>query len=344
MPILDTTDLARVERYCDFVENSPWGTFLQTMAWSQVKSNWDRDFIYLEDDESGQIRAALSILSISNDGENAFLYAPRGPVCDPADIETVRELITEAEAVAHSRNAFLLRMDPAVEYSDELAELYRCQDEITLRSRTVAENEGEKVFSNPRRNMILSIAGRSLEDIIASYPRKFRYQIRRTYKDGLATRRIQFSDTQFLRALNTFYDLTVQMTERKGITHRPKDYFHRLMEAFSDNATILETFDETGEVLSSCIVITFNDTASYLYAASSDNKRHLQPSVQMTTEAIGLTIEKGLEYFDFGGVYGFDASDGLYLYKSKYTGADGLHEYLGEIDVVYNESVYRDFV
>ncbi|MDO5728452.1 MAG: peptidoglycan bridge formation glycyltransferase FemA/FemB family protein [Actinomycetaceae bacterium] len=344
MPILDTTDSSLVQRYSEFVESSPWGTFLQAIAWSEVKDNWDSDYIYLEDDESGQIRGALSILSISNDGEHAFLYAPRGPVCDPADIDTVRELIEEAEAVAHARNAFLLRMDPAVEYSDDLAELYSNQDGIALRSRTVATNEGEKVFSNPRRNMILSIEGRSLEDIIASYPRKFRYQIRRTYKDGLATRRIQFHDEEFERALDTFYDLTVQMTERKGITHRPKDYFRRLMNAFADSATMLETYDETGEVLSSCIVITYNDTASYLYAASSDNKRHLQPSVQMTTEAIGLTIEKGLDHFDFGGVYGFDASDGLYLYKSKYTGAEGLHEYLGEIDVVYNAAIYRDFI
>lgn len=345
MPILNINDSSALALYNDFVETSPWGTFFQSPSWALVKENWHADFVYLEDPNNpSSIRAALSILSISNDGEHHFLYAPRGPVCDPADIDTVRELVKEAEPIVRKRKAFLLRFDPAIQYDANLVQRYKADPQFVLRSRTIAHKAGERVFSNPRHNMVLAINGRNFDEIMATYPGKVRYDIRRTYKKGLRTRFVKFSDEMFSDAVDRFYRLTVEMAERKQITHRPKDYFYRLLKAFPDHANIVETHDETGEVLSSCIVITFNRTAMYIYAATSNNKRPLRANTQTVVEAIGQACKKGMANFDLGGVYGFDMSDGLYAYKVKYTGAEGLQEFIGEIDVVYDEELYRDFI
>lgn len=343
MPILDKSDSTQCERYEEFVRTSPYGSMLQSLGWAKVKDNWESDYVYLEDPD-GNITAAMSVLSVKNDGQHAFMYAPRGPVCDLYDTETIAALVAEAQPLIEANQGFLLRLDAEVPFSEDLVRKLR-EDlpnrfpGFNLRTRG---DVSEKAFSNPRHHMILQFKGRSVDDIIATYHRKFRYQIRRTYKDGLQTRQIRVGEENYATALDTFYELTQQMARRKGITHRPQAYFDRLLHAF-EGARILETFDAEGEVLASCIVVSYANKAFYMYAASSDNKRELQPSLQMVIEAIRTSIDEGLEEFDFGGVYGVDVTDGLYLYKYKYCGDEGLHEYIGELDFVFDRELYDAF-
>ena len=74
MPILDLSNREAVVRYEEFVASSPYGHVMQSLNWAKVKDNWDSDYVYLQDD-AGNITAALSILSVKNDGEQAFMYA-----------------------------------------------------------------------------------------------------------------------------------------------------------------------------------------------------------------------------------------------------------------------------
>lgn len=78
MPILDLTDIKTVARYEEFIASSPYGHVMQSVNWAKVKDNWDSDYVYLQD-EAGNITAALSILSVKNDGVHAFMYAPAVP-------------------------------------------------------------------------------------------------------------------------------------------------------------------------------------------------------------------------------------------------------------------------
>lgn len=342
MPILQADAKPELlAEYEDFIASSPYGSMLQSIHWAKVKNNWTPHYVYLRDQETQKITAAMSVLEVRNPNGYAFFYAPRGPVCDPKDIETVKSLVNEVSELARQQRAFLLRLDPEALYSEELVQLYRGQDWCELRTKGDCD---EHDLSNPRNNMILPFAGRGIEEIIACYPRKFRYAIRRSYKDGLETRVLTPDAPDLEETLDSFYKLTLEMAKRKGIGCRPREYFSRLMQAFP-GARLYETKDSEGEVLSAGIVVHYRTHAFYIYAATGDNKRHLQPSVQMIIEAMTQAIAEGMETFDFGGVYGFDASDGLFLYKNRYCIAGGgLHEYLGEIEVVYEPEIYRDFI
>ncbi|WP_350344412.1 peptidoglycan bridge formation glycyltransferase FemA/FemB family protein [Proteinivorax tanatarense] len=338
MPILELENEEEVKRYESFIENSNHGHMMQSVYWSLVKNNWDRDYIFLENDE-GDIEAALSILSIKNDGKNAFMYAPRGPVCDFKDISLVKKLIEEAKKVAKRRNGFFLRMDPEVRYSDKIIDEYRSRGFI-IRSR---EQNNEKSFSNPRNNMVLDITDQSIDDVMAGFTSKQRNKIRKTYKRGLSTQMISTDDEKFVTALNTFYNLTEIMAKRQGISYRPRDYFERLFKAFK-TAKIFETKDKDNEVLSSCIIITYNKKCFYIYSASSNNKRNYNASTQMNYEAIKYAVSKNMEEYDFGGVYGLDTSDALYAFKYSFCGHSGHKELIGELDVVFNQKLYNDFI
>ena len=337
MPVLDLQNQDLVRKYETFIETSPYGHMMQSTKWSLVKNNWDRDYVYLTDDE-GELIAALSILSVKNDGVHAFMYAPRGPVCDFYDIDLVARLLEEAAPVMKARNGFLLRLDPEVLYDADLVARYR-ERGYTFRS---AEQEHEKTFTNPRNNMILDLKDKTEEEVMASFSSKQRTKIRKTYKIGLKTRRVHAKDVLFKDALDRFYALIEEMAKRQGITHRPYDYFERLLHAY-DNAHIFETYDEE-EVLSTCIVVIYNRKAFYIYAASSNNKRNYNSSIQTNYEAIMYALSQGVHEYDFGGIYGFDATDGLYTFKANFCGKEGHKEFIGELDLVTDEGLYKNFL
>lgn len=337
MPILDLTNEVLVSKYEDFIKTSPYGHMMQSTNWSKVKANWDRDYVYLTDHE-GNITAALSILSVKNDNLNAFMYAPRGPVCDFYDIDLVTELLKEADPVVKQRNGFLLRIDPEVIYDPVLVERYR-EKGYTLRSR---EQEDQKTFSNPRNNMILDIKDKTEEDVMASFSSKQRTKIRKTYKIDLKTRKVGAGDPLYKETLDRFYALTEEMAQRKGITYRPYTYFDNLLHAF-ENAYMFETYDDE-EVLSTSIVVIYNRKAFYIYAASSNNKRQCNASIQTNYEAIKYALTQGAHEYDFGGIFAFDANDGLYTFKANFCGKEGHKEFIGELDLIFNEKLYLDFI
>ena len=229
MPILDLSNSEEVARYEEFVASSPHGHVMQSLHWAKVKENWDSDYVYLQDD-SGNITAALSILSIKNDGEHAFMYAPRGPVCNFRDIDTVKALVKEASPVIEKRNGFVLRMDPEFAYDEEVLANYRNAGMGNLVITTRGTDEHS--FSNPRMHVIADISMGSHEEYFQTVKRKKRTMIRLPYKHGLETIRLHRNQEGFEKSLDTFYDLTKVMAQRQGITYRPKDYFVRLFNAY----------------------------------------------------------------------------------------------------------------
>ena len=341
MPILDLSNSKAIARYEEFVASSPYGHVMQSLNWAKVKNNWDSDYVYLQDD-AGNITAALSILSVKNDGEHAFMYAPRGPVCDFKDIDTVKALVIEASPVIEKRNGFVLRMDPEFAYDEDVLATYRNAGITNLVITTRGADEHS--FSNPRMHMIADISMGSHEGFLQTVKSKNKNKIKVPYKHGLETLRFHRGDSGFEQALDKFYDLTKIMAERQGITYRPKDYFVRLFNAFpSEAVTLYETRTPKEEVLSCAISLSFNRKCFYIYAASSNEKRNLRPNYQMNNEAIKDAIEQGYSQYDMGGIYEVDNSGGLYSFKKAFCGEDGLMEMIGQFDWVYDPDVYQEF-
>lgn len=340
MPILDLSNSEEVARYEEFVASSPHGHVMQSLNWAKVKENWDSDYVYLQDD-SGNITAALSILSIKNDGEQAFMYAPRGPVCDFRDIDTVKALVKEASPVVEKRNGFVLRMDPEFAYDEEVLANYRNAGMGNLVITTRGTDEHS--FSNPRMHVIADISMGSHEEYFQTVKRKKRTMIRLPYKHGLETIRLHRNQEGFEKSLDTFYDLTKVMAKRQGITYRPRDYFVRLFNAYPPPAVTLYETKLNDQVLSSAIVLGYNKKAFYIYAASSNEHRELYPNYQMNNEAIKDAIDQGYSEYDMGGIFDLNPAAGLYRFKKTFCGENGLMEMIGQFDWVYNSDAYSKF-
>ncbi|MBM7606793.1 lipid II:glycine glycyltransferase (peptidoglycan interpeptide bridge formation enzyme) [Lysinibacillus composti] len=331
MPVVDQTNAADLERYEQFVRTAPFATATQDTGWSHVKNNWRPLYVYLEED--GQIIAAMSILMVNAVGDQALAYCCKGPVCDPKDTELVDKLMKEAARYAKEENAFLLRIDPEVLYDEDLVEAYQSLG-YRLRSRNVSSHD----TTQPRFNMVLDLKGKTEEELLASFHKKTRYNIRLAERKGVTTRFSQSIDD-----LKVFYDLYVTMSERHGITYRPYNYYERMLEAYGENFRVYLAEHE-GDIIAGALALSYGDKTWYAYGGSPNVKRNLMAPHLLQWEMIKWAVEQKKNRYDFGGVFELNDSDGLYRFKEGFCYPDNYTEYLGEIDYVLDEEAYQTFI
>ena len=330
MPIVDKKNTSEMQEYAQFVRTSPYATATQDPSWAQVKRGWGDAQIYLRRD--GAIAAALSLLIRPVGGGFCVLYAPRGPVCDFYDLDTVEALMREADAFAKARRAVLLRFDPEVRYDEALLERYR-QRGYRVRAR---EADPHALFQ-PRHNMVLDRRGKTEESLLAEFSQKTRYNIRVAARNGITVR---FSrDREDLRTFYRIYEVTCT---RDRIGARPFDYFERMLDAFGEDCRVYLAEHE-GEALSGALAVAYGDKVWYSYGASSNEHRNLMPNYAMQLEMIRWALTLGKDRYDFGGVYSLSKDNGLFRFKEGFCRQAGVTEYIGEFDRVYSRPLYFAF-
>ncbi|MBP2014887.1 lipid II:glycine glycyltransferase FemX [Anaerococcus degeneri] len=327
MPIVNNDQ--DLNRYNDFVRNSEYARPMQDTNWSKIKNNWTHDYVYLE--ENKQIIAAMSVIGIKNTNGKHFLYAPRGPVCDFKDTKLVEALIKEAEPLKDKYDAFLLRMDPEINFDEKLLYDYRKMG-YDFRSLGIDTH----AFTQPRYNMIIDLSSQDEDEIFESFSPKGRYNVRKSIRAGIKT--ICKTDEE---SLDIFYELTKIMAERQGIGHRPKDYYERLIE-YLGGEIFVSYFED--KALSASLLIPYGKKVYYLYAASSNEMRNKMPNYNMIWEEIQWCLENGYDYLDLGGTFSLDTNDGLYRFKQSFCYPDKYSNFIGELDVVYDREKYEEFL
>ena len=331
MPILQQNDAAAVARYTEFVTRSPWGNLMQDRGWAHVKKGWVGEQVYLE--QNGEITAAMSIIFAPAVAGRTLAYAPRGPVCDPYDTETIAALMREAAPALKKHRAFLLRFDPETPYTDELIAKY---EKLGLRCR--ARNCGLHDQIQPRFNMFLPLEGNTLEELMPAFGEKTRYNIRLSARKGVTTRWAGAEE------LETFFRIYLETCERDGIGHRPLDYFQRMLEAYGPERCRVCLAEYEGEPLAAAIALHYGRKVFYIYGASSNEKRNLMPAYAMQAEMIRWACSLGVDFYDFGGVYSLSKENGLYRFKEGFCHSVGVTELAGEFDQVLSPFWYWAFL
>ena len=244
---------------------------------------------------------------------------------------TLDKLIKEAEILKEKYDAFVLRMDPEFPFEEKPIHEYK---KLGYDFRSVEAPIHS--FTQPRYNMILDTKGYTEESILESFSSKGRYNIRKSIRSNIITKKETNKKT-----LDKFYELTKIMAERQGINYRPKEYFQRIIDNF--DAQIFTSYYRD-KALAASLLIPYNDKVYYLYAASSNDMRSKMPNYNMVWEEIKWTMKSGYRYFDFGGTFSLDKSDGLYKFKEHFCYPDKYTAFIGELDVVYNREKYEEFL
>lgn len=315
-----------------FMRSHKNGNFLQASFWRDVKAEWSSRRI-ISRGEDGAVRAAMLLLirKVPFLPYN-FLYAPRGPVCDPAEKEGMKELIDAVRVVAKETKAYIFKCDPSFLQGDE--EFVRSAKYCGLKILPAGKN-----FDGVQPNFVfrLNIEGKTEEEIFASFHQKWRYNIRLASRKGVSVRIGDRSD------LPAFHEIMKVTGKRDNFGIRPLEYFERMYDVMSPENLRLYVAEIDGQPVSATIAIFYGDKVWYLYGASDNEHRNCMPNYLLQWEMIKWAVSLGCRIYDFRGVSGDLSPEnplyGLYRFKKGFGGE--LIEFVGECQLVFKPLIKK---
>ncbi len=317
-----------IRLYTAFLTRHERCNFQQSPEWARVKSGWKNEIILAEDAE-GNITGGLSVLIRKIPFFGSLMYSPRGPVCATDDADSLRQIAEGAELLAMRYNAMALRMEPDVPEDD--GDFRAIMEGLGARVRTGGP-AGSTI--QPRQVFRLDIGGKSEEELMAGFNRKVRYNIHLAQRRGVEIRRGSRED------LALFHDLLTETGRRCGFLVRPLAYLQRMWDELGPEHISLLLAWSGGTPIAGAIPVHYGNKTWYVFGASSGQHRDLMPNYLLQWEIIRAAAARGDAIYDMrGALESTDASNGLYLFKSRFGGT--LTAFIGEVCFAYRPLVYR---
>ncbi|MDH7602363.1 MAG: peptidoglycan bridge formation glycyltransferase FemA/FemB family protein [Armatimonadota bacterium] len=322
------------QRFNKFVADFDWGDLLQSFEWGDLKSRsgWIPIRVYAE--QSGRIVAAASILKRQIPRTSrCIMYAPRGPVLDTHNVELVNSFCGFLRDLAVDHRAILLKIDPPIPIEDTTSE-------TNLRNagfRPVKTNG----FGGTQPKCVMQLdLDKSLDELLASFKPKWRYNIRLAQRKGV-TVRLDCTKAD----LRPFYELLVETARRDGFLVREFRYFEDMWDCLVPPGYMrLALAYYQGEPIAGAIAYIFGNKAWYVYGASANQHRNVMPNHLVQWTLISWAKESGCKWYDFRGVSPRrdprpdDRLQGLNRFKEGFS--PRFVEYIGEYDMVIAPGLY----
>lgn len=319
--------------YERFVSGHAQGHLFQSQLWAGVKKNW-QSLALASAGPDGEIRGTIQLL-VRHIPLTPWrvAYAPRGPVCDLRDRETLDELLRGAREAARRGGACTVKIDPNVPAADAVV----LHTAMTNAGFCLLPERQDFGLIQPQYVVRLNISGKTEQALFAALKSKTRYNIRLAVRRGVQVR-VCPPET----ALDAFCALMQETGARDGFTVRPKAYFENLLHALGDHARLYMAY--AGETpLAGAIALQYGDKTWYAYGASSSRHRELMPNYLLQWEMIRWAVQSGCAVYDFRGVSGDMNPEnplyGLWRFKSGWNGQ--LTRFVGEYDCVLHPAGAR---
>lgn len=318
MEIINKSDSGLLEEYESFVKNHKNGSYLQSLKWPKLKTNWGWDAV-ISRGSDGKIRGTCLLLIKEIRGMGtSFLYAPRGPVFDYDDAETFEDLFAGIKQLGKKYKSYQFMCDPFFEEGDEKRSEF-------LKSRGFTHTEHCAPFTTVqvRENyMIRGIKGMTPDELMATFKPDWRNRVHKAPKKGV------YCKLCGTEALDDFYPIAVDTGVRDGFTVRSKEYFNRFISAFGEDECRLFMcyVEEDGKEipLSGAVTTRYAGKTVYVYGASANHHRNLYPNYLMQWTMMNWALEAGCDTYDFGGIPYYDdesnSAYGVYKFKKGFNG------------------------
>lgn len=322
------------KRFNDFVAKFDTGDLLQSFEWGDLKScsGWVPVRVVAENND--EIVAAASLLkrAIPKTGR-CIMYASRGPVLNTQDKELLNSFANFLKNTAQKHKAILLKIDPPVPVEDTVSER-----NIESVGFIPLHSEG---FGGTQPKCVMQLdLNKSLDDLLASFKPKWRYNIRLAERKGV-TVNIDCDKSD----LPTFYELLKETCMRDGFLVRGYKYFEDMWDILVPEGymKLALTYYE-GKAIAGALAYIYGDKAWYTYGASSNEHRNVMPNHLMQWTLIKWAHENGCKWYDFRGVSprkegeSDDHLQGLNRFKDGFS--PRFVEYIGEYDMVLSPGFY----
>ena len=316
---------------------------LQSWAWGDFKSRWGWSVERLVWTDGHQPLAAAQVLhrAIPRTPWN-FLYVPKGPLLDYDDTPLVEQVLADLEAYARQARALFIKIDPDVRRQLGEPHPHQPLDATGMAALNLLNQRGWRLSPEQiqfQNTMVIDLTP-AIDDLLANMKSKWRYNIRLAERKGVSVRPGTAAD------LPAFYQMYADTAARDGFLIRPEAYYRdvwsRFMEA-GQAELLLAQVDE--EIMAGLVLFFFEQSAWYMYGASSDQYRQLMPNHALQWAAICRAKAWGCHRYDLWGAPDvFNESDrlwGVYRFKQGFGGQ--VVQWLGAYDFPVKRSLYLAF-
>lgn len=301
----------------------PAGHVMQSSAWAAIREaqGWTAEFLR-------PAGAPALVLWRPLPGGLRFGYCPRGPVAGADRLpDALRALAAHAREVS---GALVLKVDPERTPAEAGGALEA--------AGFVRGSDIQPVIST----LLLSLAGRTMDDVLAGLDKDTRWSVRQPEKRG-----VEIYQGTTDADLEAFHDLYALTGRRAGFITRTRAYYltvwRRLIDA---GLATLWLAEAAGQPVAGAMTWHCGDREVYQYGATNDAGRKVYAAYGLLWRCIGEAHARGALTFDFGGIPADpnDAADpmhGPYQFKKGFGGV--ATTWVGAHDVVPRPFLYRAF-
>ncbi len=289
--------------------NPPGVTFIQSSNWAAFQKALNREVLQVGIYHNNELVGAfVGIVNLAKRGK--YLYVRNGPVLDWSNKELVDKTITFLKTWAQKKHLWFIRISPLIKFVDaKNLNSYRFPD--------FQMNDVDALDT-----WISPIAGKSENELLASFDKKTRYSVNKTYKDGITS-----TISKNPKDLELFYPIYLDTINRHKWVGYPLSFIQKEFEAFSeDNRASLVICKLKDELIAAGIFIHYADQTYYHFGATSSEYSKFSPAYQMIWEAMKETIRRDIKFFNFWGIAPTNKPkhpwQGLSSFKKKFPGME----------------------
>jgi peptidoglycan pentaglycine glycine transferase (the first glycine) len=298
-----------------FVEQHPYGHFLQTTMWGELKSahGWRALRASLVNANAELVGGSVVLFRRLPFGLGTLAYVPHGPVVNWDERELALAVVRTSSKLARSRGAIAMIAEPGL--------LDTPSDQRTLREARLVPVD---VSVQPRRTIWVNLDVEEEVDILALMKQKTRYNIGLARRKGVTIRAGTADD------LPMFYAMMQTTSERNVFAIHPLGYYQSLMQLFASTNThmaslLIAEYDK--RPLAGMVVVASGKRATYLYGASTNDSRDLMPTYLLQWEAMRWARSRGCVTYDLWGVPDEDEATLESHFKERDDGLWGVYRF-----------------
>ena len=339
---INVADIKACDNAGSFLQSAMWGEFKSRFGWNAkaFMINWQfdktPDNLLKEEHESSPLLVLCRRLAPGI----SFAYIPWGPEL-PASFPHDEKPKAMAQLAGKlkknlARNTAFIRIEPPWTVSTEQ---FADNDEMFL----AAGFRKAGAVVQPPDTVIVDL-NPSLEEILSAMKPKWRYNVLLAAKKGVEVKSGEENETE------VFYKLLKETALRDGIAVHHFDYYKTLFELCGKGKQScmearLYTAGHEGDFLASIFVLFRKEEATYLYGASSNNKRNLMAPYALQWRAMQDAKEAGCGRYDLFGIPPNEDPNhpmaGLFRFKTGF-GGQVIHR-AGSWDYAYKTLIYKLF-
>ncbi len=323
--ILDFKKESVTKEWDDFlIENK--GRFTQSSSWARFESSQNKKVFPLVISKGGQrLMEALLITEVFPIG-GTMLNLPYGPV-----FERSTSLIDKDKAF----NCFLNKIKEIAENEKSIflkAEFQRTTPKIPSQFKSGPSLQRRQ----PQKTICVNLT-KSKKELLRSFHSQTRYEVRAAQRNDLKL--VNYRKNPNKADWQSFLNLLRKTARRKKFTIYSDDHYKKMLSALNNNPRLeLLLAKHEEKVVGGTMLLFFNQTATYLHAATDYKHRSLKTSYFLQWEQIKLAKEKGYKCLDLWGVND-KKWPGVSYFKKGFNGH--LKEYPDGKNIIFKPFLYK---